>query len=312
MKAIVTGAAGFIGSSLSERLLNLGFDVVGIDCLSDYYPRTIKEKNLQTLKTNKKFVLLRKDLLKMDLKAALSGADYVFHEAAQPGVRASWGNSFSVYIDANIAATQKLLEALKEIKIRKLIYASSSSVYGDAESYPTKEELAPKPVSPYGVTKLAAEHLCYLYAKNYGIPAVSLRYFSVYGPRQRPDMGFNKFIRSILKDEEIVVYGNGEQTRDFTYISDIVDANISAMKSDCPPGEVFNIGGGSTISVNDTINILGSIHNKKIKVKHIETQKGDVTHTSADISKAKKLLGYAPKIAITQGLKEEYEWLSSR
>ena len=310
MKALVTGAAGFIGSHLSERLLKDGFEVVGIDCFTDYYSKGIKEKNIAGMLNNNKFKLVKEDLLTADLEKTLDKVDVVFHEAAQPGVRASWGKSFSIYVEDNILATQRLLESLKDKKIKKLVYASSSSVYGDAEKLPTKEIFTPKPVSPYGVTKLAAENLCYLYSKNYGIPTISLRYFTVYGPRQRPDMAFNKFIRSIIKNEEIVVYGNGEQTRDFTYVSDVIDANISAASSG-GNGEVFNIGGGSRISVNGIIKILEDISGKKAKVKYLENQKGDVAHTSADISKAKAALRYSPKIDIKTGLEKEYEWLKN-
>lgn len=310
-KALVTGAAGFIGSHLSERLLSLGMEVTGIDCFTDYYPASIKENNISKLATSKNFTLIKENLLSMDLQKVLDGVDYVFHEAAQPGVRASWGKSFSIYVEDNIIATQKLLESLKDKKIKKMIYASSSSVYGDAEKYPTMETDTPKPVSPYGVTKLAAENLCYLYSKNFGVPVVSLRYFSVYGPRQRPDMGFNRFIRSIIKNEEIIIYGDGKQTRDFTYVSDVIDANIAAIKESVKTGEAFNIGGGSTISVNDTIKLLAGISGQEPKVKYIETQKGDVMHTGADISKARRALAYAPKVNIRAGLEKEYEWLKN-
>jgi nucleoside-diphosphate-sugar epimerase len=319
MKAIVTGAAGFIGSHLCERLLKDGYSVVGIDCFTDYYDINVKEKNISLSKNNKNFTLIRKNILEIELENILDGADIVFHEAAQPGVRASWGESFSIYTECNITATQKLLEALKNNKIlpenrqvKKLVYASSSSVYGDAEKYPTKENFVPKPVSPYGVTKLAAEDLCYLYSKNFGIPAVSLRYFSVYGPRQRPDMGFNKFIKAILTDKEIPIYGNGEQTRDFTYVSDIIDANMAAKDIDCPFGEIFNIGGGATVSVNETISMLEKIHGNKVKVKHLDTQTGDVAKTAADITKAKITLKYSPKMDIFTGLTNEYKWLREK
>jgi len=311
MKALVTGAAGFIGSHLSERLLKDGFEVVGIDCFTDYYSKDIKENNIAGMLNNNRFKLIKENLLTVDLEKTLDKVDIVFHEAAQPGVRASWGKSFSVYVEDNILATQRLLESLKDKKIKKLVYASSSSVYGDAEKLPTKESFTPRPISPYGVTKLAAENLCYLYSKNYGIPIISLRYFSVYGPRQRPDMGFNRFINAIIDGKDIMIYGNGEQTRDFTYISDVIEANIEALEHTCPPGETFNIGGGSRISVNGTIKILEDISGKKVKVKYLENQKGDVAHTAADISKAKAALKYSPKIDIKTGLEKEYEWLNS-
>jgi nucleoside-diphosphate-sugar epimerase len=311
MKALVTGAAGFIGSHLSERLLKDGYEVTGIDCFTDYYSKEIKEKNLSGLTGRKGFKLVQENLLSADLERLLDGTDLVFHEAAQPGVRASWGKSFSVYVEDNILATQRLLESLKGKKIKKMLFASSSSIYGDSEKLPTKESFVPKPVSPYGVTKLAAESLCYLYSKNHDIPVVSLRYFTVYGPRQRPDMGFNRFIKAIIKGDEITVYGNGEQTRDFTFVTDIVEANIKAANCSCPPGEVFNIGGGSTISVNETIRLLEGISGKKAKIKYLDVQKGDVAHTAADISKAKAAFSYSPKVDVKTGLTKEYEWLSS-
>jgi UDP-glucose 4-epimerase len=311
LKVLVTGAAGFIGSHLAERLLKDGFDVVGIDCFTDYYSKDIKEKNISGMINNKRFKLVKENLLTADLERILDKVDIVFHEAAQPGVRSSWGKSFSVYVEDNILATQRLLESLKDKKIKRMVFASSSSVYGDAEKLPTKESFAPKPVSPYGVTKLAAENLCYLYSKNYGIPILSLRYFSVYGPRQRPDMAFNRFINAVISGKEIAIYGDGRQTRDFTYVSDIIEANMNALKCSCPPGEVFNIGGGSRISVNDTIKIIEGISGKKAKVKYLESQKGDVTHTSADIDKAGKILGYSPNIRIEEGLRKEYEWLKN-
>ncbi len=312
MKALVTGAAGFIGSHLCERLLSEGFEVAGVDCFTDYYDKKIKESNLSLCLKNKNFRLIKENLIKMDIDLALKGIDLVFHEAAQPGVRASWGKSFSVYVEDNILATQKLLEAIKNSDIKKMVFASSSSVYGDAEKYPTSETDAPEPVSPYGVTKLAAENLCRLYSKNYGLPVISLRYFSVYGPRQRPDMGFNRFIRSIIKGENITIYGNGQQTRDFTFISDVVDANIKAVNCTCHSGEIFNIGGGSRIMVNDTIKMLANISGKKAKVKYLANQKGDVNHTAADISKAMSVLSYMPKVQIKAGLEKEYEWLKEQ
>jgi nucleoside-diphosphate-sugar epimerase len=308
MKILVTGVAGFIGSHLAERLLGTGHEVIAVDCFTDYYPRKIKESNLSMLRDSKEFFFHEDDLLRMDLTTLLKNVDVVFHEAAQAGVRASWGSSFRIYTENNVRATQSLLEAAKEVKLKKFIYASSSSIYGDAESYPTNEDTRPMPISPYGVTKLAGEHLCYLYFKNYGVPTVSLRYFTVYGPRQRPDMAFNKFIRAILNDEEITIYGDGEQTRDFTYIDDIIDANISAMDAQVI-GHVFNIGGGSRITVNDTIRIIEKVTGKQAKIKYIEKQKGDVRHTGADISKAAKSLGYKPACDLEMGIANEVNWM---
>jgi len=308
MTVLVTGVAGFIGSHLAEKLVGAGHRVIGVDCFTDYYPRAIKESNIVRLREINSFAFHEEDLLRMDLSGLLKGIDVVYHEAAQAGVRASWGSNFRIYTENNVHATQCLLEAARDANLKKFLYASSSSVYGDAESYPTNEDMKPMPVSPYGVTKLAAEHLCYLYHKNYGVPVVSLRYFTVYGPRQRPDMAFSKFIRAILRDEEIIVYGDGEQTRDFTYIEDIVDANIAAMDAQVV-GDVINIGGGSRITVNDTIRIIEKITGKKARTKCIEKQKGDVRHTGADISRAKSVLGYKPAFDLEKGIANEIAWL---
>jgi nucleoside-diphosphate-sugar epimerase len=307
MRILVTGVAGFIGSHLAECLVSQGHKVVGVDCFTDYYAREVKEANIKKLRSESAFDFHDADILEINLEAVLQNIDVVFHEAAQAGVRASWGANFKVYTENNIRATQRLLEAAKTARLRKFIYASSSSIYGDAESYPTHEEMKPMPISPYGVTKLAAEHLCHLYHKNYGIPTISLRYFTVYGPRQRPDMAFHKFIEAVYNGEEIPIFGDGEQTRDFTYIDDIIDANISAMSAETVGG-VFNIGGGSRITVNDTVALIESACDRKAKRKYTEKQKGDVIHTAADISKARKLLGYEPKYDIEKGIANQAAW----
>jgi UDP-glucose 4-epimerase len=298
MNALVTGCAGFIGSHLVDKLLEQGYEVVGIDCFTDYYPRKQKEANISNALKNNNFKLIEEDILEMDI---FPDVDYVFHLAAQAGVRASWGKSFEIYTRDNIEVTQKLLEFYKDMQIKKFVYASSSSVYGDAE-LPMKEESLLKPVSPYGVTKLAGENLCYLYWKNYGVPTVSLRYFTVYGPRQRQDMAIHKFVKAILNGEEIPVFGDGTQTRDFTFVDDVVEANILAAKSDSI-GEVFNIGGGSRISVNDLIKEIEKIVANKARVEYIEKQKGDVQDTWADICKAEAMIKWKPKVKIEEGLK---------
>ena len=303
MKALVTGCAGFIGSHLVDKLLEQGYEVIGIDCFTDYYPREIKDANISNALDYNNFKLIEGDILAMNKYPEV---DYIFHEAAQAGVRASWGKSFEIYTRNNIEATQKLLEFYKDRKIKKFVYASSSSVYGDAE-LPMKEDSLLKPVSPYGVTKLAGENLCYLYWKNYGVPTVSLRYFTVYGPRQRPDMAIHKFVQAILKSKEITVFGDGTQTRDFTYVDDAVEANILSAKSNLA-GEVFNIGGGSRISVNELIKKTEEILGKKAMIENIEKQKGDVRDTLADASKAKELLDWNPKINIDEGLKKYIRW----
>lgn len=308
MHCLVTGVAGFIGSHLAEALVNQGYSVVGIDCFTDYYAREFKEKNLVELKEKKGFQLIEADLLNLDLVPVLKQVDWVFHLAAQAGVRASWGRSFEIYTHNNILTTQRLLEASKETNLKGFIYASSSSVYGDTKQFPTPEKAYLQPLSPYGVTKLAAEHLCYLYYKNFGVPTVALRYFTVYGPRQRPDMAFHRFLKAILMGGEIEIYGDGQQTRDFTYISDIVAAHLLAMER-FYPGEVFNIGGGSQIALKTVLDLLPQITGKKVKITYKPVQKGDVRHTAADISKAKALLGYQPEVKLPEGLKAEWQWI---
>jgi len=298
VKALVTGCAGFIGSHLTERLLGEGFDVVGIDGFTPYYPREIKERNIAGALRQKQFQFIEADILSLE---EFPSVDYIFHEAAQPGVRGSWGDKFEIYTRNNVLGTQKLLEFYKDRKLNKFIYASSSSIYGDAK-LPLKEETTPKPISPYGVTKLAGENLCYLYHKSYGIPAVWLRYFTVYGPRQRPDMAIHKLVAAISADEEVVIYGDGKQTRDFTYVDDVVEANLLAARSQFV-GKVFNIGGGNRLSVNELVTLTGDLLKKKAKVKHSDTQKGDVRHTWAHIERAKKELGWQPLINITEGLR---------
>lgn len=304
MKALVTGCAGFIGSNLTDRLLDLGYEVIGIDCFTDYYARSIKEANLSNALINSNFKFIENDISKMN---EFPEVDYVFHLAAQAGVRASWGKSFQIYTRNNIEATQKLLEYYKHINLKKFIYSSSSSVYGDAD-LPMKENSLLKPVSPYGASKLAAEHLCYLYWKNYKVPTVSLRYFTVYGPRQRPDMAIHKFIKAILNGDQITIYGDGTQTRDFTCVQDVVNANILAAKGRVE-GEIFNIGGGNRITVNDLIKEIEKLTGKKANVNYIEKQKGDVEDTWADTQKAQQILGWKAETGIIPGLEKYISWV---
>lgn len=308
MKCLVTGCAGFIGSHLAERLLAEGYEVIGLDCLTDFYPRWIKQKNLSFLLHQPRFQFIEADLNQVELSELLDDVSYIFHLAAQAGVRTSWGENFSIYLKNNVQATQKLLEALKDKKIEKLIYASSSSVYGLSPVFPMVETGPLQPISPYGVTKLAAEHLCYAYFKNYGVPALSLRFFTVYGPRQRPDMAFHKFLLALLKGETITLYGDGHQTRDFTYIDDIIEANILAMKRG-KPGEVYNIGGGHQMELAAVIEIMEKISGRKAQIIWLDPQKGDVPNTLAMIDKAQKELGYQPKTELEKGLRQEWHWL---
>lgn len=306
-KVLVTGACGFIGSHLCEELLSKGNRVIGIDAFRDYYSEAIKRKNIEKALEEKEFTLVEKDIL--DLNFVGDEIEYIFHAAAQPGVRASWGKSFDVYVRDNVLATQHLLELCKEHKnLRKFVYSSSSSIYGDAEAFPTPEDAIPKPVSPYGVTKLSGEHLCQLYHLNYGISTVSLRYFTVFGPRQRPDMAFHKFIRAILEGGVIEVYGGGEQSRDFTYVRDVIWANLLAMERSTEHS-VFNIGGGNQATVNEVIEILQELIGKKAKVSYKEKAKGDVKDTKADTTRAKKELVFEPGFSLEDGLVREIEWI---
>ena len=311
MKALVTGAAGFIGSHLGEYLMEKGLRVVGIDSFVDYYPRSVKESNISEMTKDEGFEFVEGSLLEVDLSKLLDGVDVVFHQAAQAGVRASWGQSFRIYTDNNILATQMLLEACKESPVKKFVYASSSSVYGDTKDFPMRESSLPYPVSPYGVSKLAAEHLCCLYHRNFGIPTVSLRYFTVYGARQRPDMAFHRFFRWALEGNALEVYGDGQQSRDFTHVDDIVEANWLALEKGSP-GKVYNIGGGSRVTLNEVIEMIKAMVGRELKVHYEGVQKGDVRHTFADMSKARGKLGYQPKVSIQDGLEREYEWIQSQ
>ena len=308
MICLVTGAAGFIGSHLCRRLLKDGHTVTGVDCFTDYYPRSLKEKNVEPLLQDARFRLIAEDLDTFDLRETLKGTEVVFHLAAQAGVRSSWGRNFSVYARNNILVTQKVLEAAREITPRRIVYASTSSVYGLTPVLPMTETAPLYPISPYGVTKLAAEQLCFLYHNNFGLPTLSLRFFTVYGPGQRPDMAFHKFFQAIGEDREIAVFGDGRQTRDFTYIDDIVEANIAAMTLG-KPGETYNIGGGHRETLNDLFPIMEDITGKKVRTVRVEKQKGDMTDTCADIGKARRELGYSPRTPLEQGLLAEWNWV---
>jgi UDP-glucose 4-epimerase len=303
MRALVTGCAGFIGSNLTDRLLSEGYDVIGIDSFSDYYSRSIKESNISTALKNYNFLLIEQEILSME---SFPDVDVVFHQAAQAGVRASWGEYFSIYLKDNIQSTQRLLEWYKNKPLKKFVYASSSSVYGDAP-LPMDEEMRLQPVSPYGVTKLAGEHLCYLYWKNFKVPTIALRYFTVYGPRQRPDMAIHLFVDAIMKNKPLTLYGDGSQTRDFTFISDIVDANL--LSSRCSDeGEVFNIGGGSRITVKNLINEIEIACGKTAKIKYAQSQKGDTCDTQANIQKSMENLQWVPKVSLHEGIYTFVVW----
>ena len=311
MKALVTGAAGFVGSTLARRLLADGHDVVGVDSVNDYYDRQLKRANLGRLASTG-FQFVEADLNAVDLPSLLAGTEVVFHLAGQPGVRSSWGSEFDRYVTDNVRATQRLLEAaLHADRLRRFVFASSSSVYGDAERYPTEETDRPQPLSPYGVTKLAAEHLCTLYARNHGVPTVSLRFFTVYGPRQRPDMAFTRFCRAVSDGREIEVYGTGEQVRDFTYVDDVVEANLQVGTADIgsvPAGSVFNVAGGSSTTVNEVLALLGEISGRAVRVVRGAPVLGDVLRTGGSTEALSKATGWMPRVGLREGLEEQYRW----
>jgi UDP-glucose 4-epimerase len=311
MKAVVTGAAGFIGSHVAESLLGDGAEVTGIDCFTDYYPRTTKEANLTPLRDHEGFRLVEGRLQDLDLLPLLEGADTVYHLAAQAGVRASWGRDFAHYTDHNVLASQRLLEAALGAGRTRVVYASSSSVYGVTPTLPLREEGPCQPVSPYGVTKLAAEHLAVLYHRTYGLATVSLRYFTVFGPRQRPDMAFHRFLKAARDGGSIRVFGDGRQTRDFTFVSDIVAATRAAAVSG-RPGSVYNVGGGERVELNHVLKLIEQITGRPLPVQREEAQKGDMRDTFADTTAARRDLGFQPRVGLAEGLAREWEWLGGR
>jgi len=310
MRALVTGAAGFIGSHLSEHLLERGHEVTGLDAFTDYYAREVKEANLASLRKRAAFDFVETSIRNADLPDLLDGVTHVFHLAAQAGVRASWGDDFAIYTELNIDATQILLEACASRQLQRFVYASSSSVYGDRVELPMAEDARPQPVSPYGVTKLAAEHLCLLYQATSGVPAVALRYFTVYGPRQRPDMAFNRFLRAVAAGEPVHLYGDGEQTRDFTFVEDAVAATVAAGVRG-RPGGVYNIGGGSRVSMNETLEVIADVTGRKPEIHRQAAQKGDMRDTFADTSRARTDLGFVPTVTLKDGILAEYQWLTN-
>ena len=307
MRVVVTGAAGFIGSHLCERLLADGHQVVGIDSFTDFYEPALKEKNLEAAEKNPNFVLEELDLVNASIRKVVRGAGVVYHLAGLDGVTPSWGSEFDRYVQDNIVATQRLLEALRSAEPRRVVFASSSSVYGEAEMFPTKESAVPKPASPFGMTKLAAEHLAFVYMRTYGLPLTSLRYFTVYGPRQRPDMAFVRFMTALVSDAEIEIYGDGEQTRDFTFISDAVDGTVKAASADVAGG-IVNIGGGSRVTVNRVLETLEEISGLKARKRFLPAAPGDPRHTGASINVARERLGWEPRVSLRDGLTQQWRW----
>jgi nucleoside-diphosphate-sugar epimerase len=306
-KAVVTGAAGFIGSHLCERLLDEGYEVLAVDAFTDYYSPERKRSHLASCAGRPGFTLAEENLATSDVESLIDGARCVFHLAAQAGVRKSWGEEFARYIDSNILATQRLLEALRKHPSVPLIHSSSSSVYGETRVLPMREDHPTVPLSPYGATKLAGEHLCELYRLNYGITYRALRYFTVYGPRQRPDMAFSRFINASFAGHPIDVYGDGRQTRDFTYVADAVEANLSALRYEGPM-TVFNIGGGSRAALLDVLDILGRGLGGRLEVRFVDRAKGDVTDTWADTTRARDELGFRPRVSLEEGIRNEIAW----
>jgi UDP-glucuronate 4-epimerase len=310
MRAIVTGAAGFIGSHLSELLCRTGWEVVGVDSLTDYYSPDRKRDNLHAVKAGAggRFAFHELDLLHADLRPLLEDVDVVFHQAGQPGVRLSWNTGFDTYVARNVLLTQRLLQASLKVGLQRFVYASSSSIYGNRASYPSREGDNPTPFSPYGVTKLAAEHLCSLYASNWELQTVSLRYFTVYGPRQRPDMAMSKFIDAALAGEPIPVFGDGGQIRDFTFVGDVVAANVAAASADVQPGTYLNVAGGGSITVSAMLDVLAAVVGRQLEVEHMQPQPGDVRQTGGSIDLAGRLLGWSPSTDLRTGLTEQVKW----
>ena len=319
-EVVVTGCAGFIGSTVSEALLELGCRVTGVDCLTDYYDTDLKRENLAGCLAHDRFEFLENNLLDLDAVDLLRGKTAVFHLAAQAGVRASWGDYFDEYVNCNVMTTQRLLEAARRPEVSRslvrLVYSSSSSIYGDQDQLPVTETALPQPRSPYGVTKMAAEHLCVLYSMNFGVPTSSLRYFTVYGPRQRPDMAFRKFIEKALDGEVFPVFGDGSQTRDFTYVGDAARSNLLAVACD-NPWEIFNTGGGSRVVFGEALDMISDLLKQRVpgiapQVDYQETAKGDVKNTFADRAHVEQTIGYRPTIGFAEGLEREVDWTIAR
>jgi UDP-glucuronate 4-epimerase len=308
MRALVTGAAGFIGSTLVDELLADGAEVRGVDVFTGYYDAEQKRCNLVAARDDARFTLVEADLRVAELAALLDGVDVVFHQAAQPGVRSSWADGFEEYVQQNVLATQRLLEAAKAVDLQRFVYASSSSVYGQAARYPTVETDVPAPTSPYGVTKLAAEHLVTLYSRNFGIPGVSLRYFTVYGPRQRPDMAIHRLIQSARRGTPFPLYGDGAHIRDFTFVGDVVRANVLAGSRPLSPGAVFNVAGGGSTSMSDLIALVGEQVGTPVPLDVQPGQPGDVLQTGGDITAIATALGWQPQISLSDGVKAQIGW----
>ncbi len=306
LRVLVTGAAGFIGSHLVDTLLGRGHDVVGLDSFTDYYTRIAKERNLEAARANPRFTFASADLAQDDLGPVVEGAEVVYHCAGRPGVREAM-MQFEQYWHENVIATQRLLEAVKGRSLKSFVYASSSSVYGDAELHPTTETALPAPLSPYGVTKLAGEHLAYVYWRNYQVPAVRLRYFSVYGPRMRPDLMLRRAMQSMHERNTFDVYGDGGQTRGFTYVADAVEGTILAAERGAP-GDLYNLGGGSSVTINQALDLLTEISGLEIKRRNVDRQPFDHRREGASITRARIQLGWEPRTSLREGLSASWAW----
>jgi UDP-glucuronate 4-epimerase len=302
---VVTGCAGFVGSHLVEALLQRGATVRGIDCFTDFYPRAVKETNLAGARLHRRFELVEADLAKASLVSLFDDADGVFHLAAQAGVRSSWGESFAVFLERNLLATQRVFEAAAAVG-KRVVYASSSSVYGAAEAYPTPETTLPHPISPYGTTKLACEHLARVYADAYGLDTVGLRYFTVYGPRQRPDMAFARVVDALATGSTFTLFGTGEQSRDFTYVSDAVDATLLAMNR-APAGSLYNVGGCHEATLHEAIGLCERLSGRALSVRGEPGAAGDMQRTAADVTRIRSELGWSPSISLEEGLAAQLE-----
>ncbi|HEV7524161.1 MAG TPA: NAD-dependent epimerase/dehydratase family protein [Acidimicrobiia bacterium] len=313
MRALVTGVAGFIGSNIADALLARGDSVVGVDCFTPFYDADVKQQNLAVARGHAGFEMVAVDLRDAAIEPLLDGVDAVFHQAAQAGVRLSWSGGFGDYVGHNVLATQRLLEAVVAARpSARVVYASSSSVYGNQPRYPTREDDLPRPFNPYGVTKLAAEHLCSLYAENWGVSTVSLRYFTVFGPRQRPDMSIHRLCEAALHDTSFPRYGDGSQIREFTYVDDIVRGNLLASEADIPPGSYCNLAGGGEITLSALIDLVGDLAGAPVKIDQQERQAGDAFRNGGSVSRAGELLGWAPEVSLADGVRAQLAWHRSR
>jgi UDP-glucuronate 4-epimerase len=312
VQALVTGVAGFIGSTLADSLLRNGWAVRGADRFTSYYEESAKRANLTAATGSPAFELAEVDLVTTDLGALLDGVDVVFHLAAQPGVRLSWADGFRLYNDLNVNLTQRLLEAARGREIGRFVYASSSSVYGDVSVVPTDEQQPTRPHSPYGVTKLAGELLCSAYGANFGVPTTSLRYFTVYGPRQRPDMAIHRMIEATLNGQPFPMFGDGSQIRDFTFVDDVVAATVAAATADVPPATVCNVAGGSSVSLRDLLTLVGEAIGVPVVIDRRAAQPGDVRATGGSIGRAEELLTWRPHIDLPTGVARQVDWHRAR